>query len=278
MPLLHSQRRQPACTLPVILMFLLGSAAPAQTGPAASTDPFTVGQHWRGKTREDGAFKNIRIVERRSDMTVLEVDGFAAGAVFQFTAKVSGARASVQGVRRTENAKGHGSVQMADPSGTIRVVDGKLTVQVAARMRGSGARSWSFVCDDAELQVPAPAAAQPDPLPVGRRWSGKTREDNQPKDIRIVERRGDLVVIEVPGFLPDARFRFEGKLKDRVVVIDNVRRIKQPKGSDAVAIHEPKGTVTILPSGSISVHVEARMHGNGRSTGWTFVCPRADVQ
>lgn len=34
--------------------------------------PFAVGNHWRGKTVEDQAMKNLRVIERTGDMVVFE--------------------------------------------------------------------------------------------------------------------------------------------------------------------------------------------------------------
>lgn len=265
--------RHPRCLLiTACLTALFAVAMPAQTGP----DPFAAGQHWRGRTREDGAQKSIRVVERTAERVVLEVEGFAAGAVFRIAGATNGRRATIDDVQRTKHAKGSRSVKMVDVRGTAVLFDGKLTLHVAAKMRGRGIRSWALTCADAEpLPPPSPPGAE---LLVGRSWRGKTTEDGGIKTIRVVARRGATVAFEAEGFAAGALFRFEGTLRGRVVAIDNVRRTRHPKGSNAVAMHDPHGWICLRPGGELQVTVRARMHGSGRRRSWSFVCPRAVPQ
>lgn len=56
-----------------------------------TADPFVAGREWRGTTREDGAKKKLRLVERRGGTAIFEGDGFASGAVFRFEASMGAA-------------------------------------------------------------------------------------------------------------------------------------------------------------------------------------------
>ena len=258
-------------------MFLCAGLAAQEPTPPP---PFAEGSRWRGKTAEDGAVKHLRVIERNGDVVRLQVEGFAAGAVFQFHGKVRNGVVTIDDIRRTKNPKGSNGVAMHEPAGSMNLLpDGKLSVSVTAQMRGNGAaRSWAFVCNAAEPQPSATKSAPQDPYQAGKRWRGKTVEDGALKDIRILERRGDVVAFEAQGFAAGAIFRVEGKLVGNTVKVDSIRRSRQPKGHKAVSMHKPFGTIKVLPSGRLSVNIGARMHGNGTTRGWTFACPRAEAQ
>ncbi len=260
----------------ILDLVLLGASLVAQA--PTPPDPFASGARWRGKTIEDAAIKNIRVVERHGELVVFECDGFAGSAVFRFAGTMRGGTATIDSIRRTQDPKGSRAVAMHAARGTIKVLaNGNLSANVEGQMRsGLSVRAWSFTCLSAELEPTRLDGPGNDRFTTGRRWRGRTLEDDAMKSIRIVERCRETVVFEVEGFMAGAVFRLEGKLRGDTVVVDNIRRTKDPKGHGAVAMREPHGTIRILANGQLSMIVSARMRGSSGTRGWSFTCSGAE--
>jgi hypothetical protein len=98
--------------------------------------------------------------------------------------------------------------------------------------------------------------------------------------IRLVSRTNDLAVFDAEGFLGGAEFRITGKVHGKLVQVDDIERIKNPKGHKAIAMSKPQGTIRISENGVLSVNCKARTR-SGSDAGeksWEMLVPNAELQ
>ena len=84
-------------------------------------------------------------------------------------------------------------------------------------------------------------------------------EDKNVKKIKLVSCSNGLAEFNVPGDQEGAMFRISGKVQGWVVIVDDIDRVKNPKGSKAAATEGASGTIRINADGTLDVNCSMRM-------------------
>lgn len=100
---------------------------------------------------------------------------------------------------------------------------------------------------------------------VGRSWTGTF--DGDVRTVRLTSVNGERVSFEVPGSYQGSMWRLSGKLRGGAVTVDNIERIANPPGHQAVTVRTQRGSIRIKRNGRLDMNCEV----NGRHAGDSFV-------